>query len=286
MNNQLNFTFHPVNQDILCYHPTSINELTGQNLPYHRHDAYEIYLFISGNTNMYLERLCYHLDSGDLLVINPSEMHRVVCLDSQIYERIGINIKKPVLDRLSSKQTNLLNCFDLHPFGEKNLVHLSKEQMSYFIGLADSLSQVLDSNEYGNDILADSYLSQILVFVNTLYQNSTYTSDNIMPELIHDTLAYINEHLTETITLEQLSKNFFLNGTYISRQFKIHTGLSLRSYILGQRISLAERLLKEGSNVSEACFQSGFYDYANFIRSFTKSVGISPGQYKKIQNQK
>lgn len=284
MNNQLNCFFQPINDDIICYHPSTEKEYTDQYLPYHRHDAYEIYLFICGNTNMYLEHSCYHLKCGDLLVINPSEMHRSVCLNDQIYERIGINLKKSVLDRLSSTQTNLLSCFVSHPLGQKNLIHLSEEQMKHFIRLADNLCQVLNSSQYGDDILVNSYLSQVLVFINALYKNSNHTADNIMPKLIHNTMTYIEEHLTEKISLEQLSKNFYLNGTYISRQFKKHTGLSIRSYILAQRIALAKALLSEGKNVSESCYLSGFYDYANFIRSFSKSVGVSPGQYKKLRD--
>lgn len=284
MNNKSNCFFQPINADVICYHPATEKECTDQYFPYHRHDAYEIYLFISGNTNMYLEHSCYHLKRGDLLVINPSEMHRSVCLNDQLYERIGINLKKSVLDRLSSRQTNLLSCFHSHPLGQKNLIHLSEEQMSNFIRLADNLCQVLNSNQYGDDILVNSYLSQVLVLINTLYKNSNHTADNIMPKLVHNTMTYIEEHLTEEISLEQLSKFFYLNGTYISRQFKKHTGLSIRSYILAQRISLAKVLLNEGKNVSDACYLSGFYDYANFIRSFTKLVGISPGQYKKLHD--
>lgn len=284
MNNKSNCFFQPINADVICYHPATEKECTDQYFPYHRHDAYEIYLFISGNTNMYLEHSCYHLKRGDLLVINPSEMHRSVCLNNQLYERIGINLKKSVLDRLSSAQTNLLSCFHSHPLGQKNLIHLSEEQMNNFIRLADNLCQVLNSNQYGDDILVNSYLSQVLVLINTLYKNSNHTADNIMPKLVHNTMTYIEEHLTEEISLEQLSKFFYLNGTYISRQFKKHTGLSIRSYILAQRISLAKVLLNEGKNVSDACYLSGFYDYANFIRSFTKLVGISPGQYKKLHD--
>jgi AraC-like DNA-binding protein len=249
---------------------------------YHRHDAYEIYLFIHGNTNMYLEHSCYHLELGDLLVISPSEMHRAVCLDNQLYERIGINIKKSVFERLSSKRTNLLSCFESHTLGQKNLIHLSEEQMKYFIGLTDNLRQALDCCEYGQDILTDSYLSQILVFINSLYQSFNHNVDNIMPELVRNIMAYVEENLTKTITLEQLSEKFYLNGAHISRQFKKHTGLCLRSYILDQRIALAKTILSEGKTVSDACYLSGFYDYSNFIRSFTKSVGIAPGRYKKL----
>ncbi len=275
------YKFQPIDKNILCYHRATETECLGDDsLPYHRHDAYEIYLFLSGNTNMYLEQACYHLNPGDLIVISPDEMHRSICLDNQLYERIGINIKKSMFEYLSTQRSNLLSCFEGHPHGINNLVHLSEEQLNYYISLTEKLIETLDSNDYGQDILANTYLSQILVFINTLYQTSTQVYVNIMPELVRNTMAYIEEHLTEDITLAQLSQKFCFNGAYISYKFKQHTGLTLRSYILDKKIALAKHLLADGKNVSEACYMSGFKDYTNFIRSFTKIVGISPGKYR------
>lgn len=98
-------------------------------------------------------------------------------------------------------------------------------------------------------------------------------------------MDYIDEHITQDITLGKLAEAFYMNSTSISRQFKKHTGLTLRSYILSRRIELAKFLLSDGMSITDACFQSGFGDYANFIRSFTKMVGISPGKYIKQRRE-
>lgn len=272
--------FNPIDKEVISYHPTTDGTEFRQFKPYHRHDAYEIYLFIRGNVNFYIEHSCYHLEHGDLLVICPSEMHRCFSKNTQIYERIGINIKSSAIMRLSSENTDLQRCFDAS-VGKNKLIHLSEENVQHFIELSDHLSQAIESAEYGQDVLAYAYLSQILVFVNAMFQNSIYSTPNIMPPVVHETMTYVKEHISEKITLEQLSKRFYLDGTYISSQFKKHTGLSLRSYILDQRIAMAKELLSKGDNVSEACYRSGFYDYANFIRSFTKYVGVSPGKYRR-----
>lgn len=101
-----------------------------------------------------------------------------------------------------------------------------------------------------------------------------------MPKLICHTMFFIKNPLTEPIYLSELSKNLCLSSDYISHEFKKYTGLTLRSYILNERITLAKTLLAEGKNVTEACYMSGFSDYSNFIRSFTKIIGISPGRYR------
>ncbi|WP_342423362.1 AraC family transcriptional regulator [Paenibacillus sp. FSL E2-0178] len=281
MNLDTNYIFTPIKEEMICFHKATDSELINPSLPYHRHDAYEIYLFLRGNAYMYLEQSCYKLAPGDLIIISPSEMHRCICIDNQMYERIGLNIKRSALERLSSHRSNLLSCFESHPFGQNNLIRLSPEQTVLYCRLAGKLITCLRSEAYGQDLLAESYAIRLLVFINTLYQSSTYRSANLMPELVSNTMTYIKDHLAESICSGQLEQEFHYSGKYISQQFRQHTGLTIRSYILDKRISLAMSHLAAGKTVAEACELSGFSDYANFIRSFKKIAGVSPGRYVK-----
>ena len=53
------------------------------------------------------------------------------------------------------------------------------------------------------------------------------------------------------------------------------------NYVITKRLVYAQKLLWGGSSVTEACYESGFRDYAHFIKSFTKTFGCSPKQCKK-----
>lgn len=278
-------TVQTIQQPVICYHNLSYpGDQRQHNLPYHYHDAYEIYLFLGGNANLYIEQSCFHLISGDLFLISPEQLHRSVVLDSQPYDRVVINIKEDVLKALSSDSTDLSVCFDSKALKPGSVRHtrLDGEQLSHYVYLVKQYWLCRQREDYGSDILRHAYLSQLLVLINQCFFQRSYLKDrNIMPDLVRQTMAFISENLTESITLSRLSKHFFLSGAYISSQFKQHTGLTLRDYILEQRLSLAKRLLREGCNVSEACCQSGFVDYSNFIRSFTQRVGVSPGKFSK-----
>ena len=277
-----NILVYDLSDNYTSYHNITNDFITGENPPYHRHNAYEIYLFLSGNVKMYIEQTCYLLERGDMAVINPSELHRSCCLDSTTYERIGINIKQSVFDNLTTSHTNLLSCFYSHPHGQNNMIRLNEDQIQEYTSLADDLIRVSGSSEYGNDLLSYSYLIKLLVYVNRLYKESThFESENLMPKIIMDTMDYVNEHFTEKITLDDLSALLNYNGNYISNCFKQYTGLTLRNYILNKRIDNAGKLLLSGASVSGACMQSGFNDYANFIRNFKKITGVSPGKYGK-----
>jgi AraC-like DNA-binding protein len=232
--------------------------------------------------NLYIEQSCYHLIPGDLFLITPEQLHRSVCLDTQPYNRVIINIKEDVLNKLSSTLTDLSSCFHHQAPEHLNHVYLSGDYMNHYLNLSKQLHFFLTQREYGSDLLSDAYLTQLLVFINKKFSNHTYQDErNIMPDLISKTMEFISSNLTGHITLSLLSQHFYLSGTYISSQFKRHTGLTLRAYILDQRIALAKRLLADGHNVSETCYKAGFTDYSNFIRSFTNLTGIPPGKYAK-----
>ncbi len=59
----------------------------------------------------------------------------------------------------------------------------------------------------------------------------------------------------------------------------VHFGFSIYDYIINLRIIKAKDLLREQIAVSTVCELVGFGSYSNFIRTFSKRVGISPGQY-------
>lgn len=278
MNDPFELRYDPIQKDFLYLH-----RITTYNMGtfYHRHEAYELYLFLRGNVNFYIENSCYRLEPGDLLVINPEEMHRSFSLDETEYERVTINLQKSYLHRISTPVTHLSACFDYRPMGKGNIVHLEDAQLKQFLQFTSDLEKALASDAYGTDIQANCCIAQLLVLTNTVFQNASFIPTDIMPDLVRKTMDYIEAHLAQDITLEQLASTFHLNSTYISRQFKKHTGLTLRSYIVDRRIALAKSYLYEGLSITEACYQSGFSDYANFIRSFTKTVGISPGRFAK-----
>ncbi len=279
----VNEVYHPFESPIICYSQKSIiNAPPLDPHPFHRHNAYEIYYFMSGNVNLYIEQQCYNLRPGDLVIISPEQLHRIVYLNFQVYERTIINIKHEYIESLSSEKTSLDKCFKFKHIDEFKHIHLNREQREEYMSMINGYNSLMESTEYGNDLKANYEMANILIFINKLFENAESSQkENVMPELIKNVMDYIQTHLAETITLEMLANEFYLSGKYISSQFKQHTGLTLRTYILDQRIAYAKRLLQNGANVSEACYRSGFSDYANFIRTFTNLVGVSPGKFAR-----
>lgn len=270
--------FRGLKKDVDCEHKSG-GHFTSS---YHHHDGFEIYLFLKGEANYYIEQNCYNMKRGCIFNIRPNELHRVECFNLKVYERVSITIQTPLLKLLSTEQTDLAKCFLNRPFGEGNLAYLNEHQINEFLFIVHNVENLSNSGEYGHDIMARSYLNQILVFVNSLFIKNIKTDlINIMPPIVNKTMQYIDEHLTESINMNDVAEHIHHNPTYISRCFKKVTGVPLQQYIIYKRIILAKKYLVAGYSLNETCLLSGFNDYSNFARTFKKQIGCSPKKYQE-----
>ena len=198
------------------------------------------------------------------------------------YERIVLNVKKSYLDELSTEEFNLADCFYKRPLGTGNLRTLSPDQMVEFEELYRKLESSVQDG-LGKSIERNAYAALLLLWINRRYLGGQGKVINVMPSYVSGVMQYVLERLDEPICLERLANRFHVSPGYLSAQFKKHTGLTLREYLLDKKIDYAKTLLLQGANVTEACYQAGFGDYANFIRSFKKVTGMSPGRFKSAK---
>lgn len=270
--------YYPIQEDVLCAHRTSRND----DNPFHHHSAgYEIYLLLQGRIDLYVEHSRYRLRRGDLLVLAPAEMHRAATLDGTLYERLTINVRSSLVERLSTSRTDLSSCFLSRPEGKANAVSLTEAQLAEFLELFWKIHRNVGRADYGCDIIGKAALLNLLLLVNQAFRSTVSQPDDTMPAAITDIMLYIDDHLAEPVTLKDLSSIFCRNGRTVSREFKKQTGITLREYLLHKRIERSCSLLRQGKSVTETCYTSGFGNYSNFIRTFGREIGVSPGRYAR-----
>lgn len=99
--------------------------------------------------------------------------------------------------------------------------------------------------------------------------------------IIEDSVAYINGHLAQELSLEDLAAQAALSPFYFSRLFKKETGFSPHQYILAARISSAKFLLQStGGSVKRICFTVGFTSESSFCTAFKRETGLTPSEYR------
>lgn len=140
------------------------------------------------------------------------------------------------------------------------------------------------SNNIAIKILAELLLRQYRRFTENRLDTSIGSSGkaNLENEMIKRIDAYIEEHISENVDLEQLSGILHLHKYYLSRLFKSHKGESLSSYINGKKIARARELIRTSSlNFTQIAERMGYQSLSSFSRAFKRSEGISPAEYSK-----
>jgi AraC family transcriptional regulator len=95
-------------------------------------------------------------------------------------------------------------------------------------------------------------------------------------------VAYIEDHLGGSPTLQQLAAVARLSPYHFARQFKHATGLPPHQYVIARRVERARQLLQAGMDLSlaEVAAEAGFSDQSQFTHHFKRLVGVTPGQFR------
>ena len=254
----------------------------------HQHDFYEVYFFISGNVEYSVEGKSYLLKQGDLLLINPLELHQPrIAPDQNAYERIVLWINKNYLSRLCTNDTSLSQCFDNTNPQHTNLLRLSKPQQQYISLKLGELIEEASSTEYGSNLAAEAILTRFLVELNRLTINTDKKVETVKSDspIIPEVLSYINQHYCEKISLASIADEFFISKYYLSHAFHSVVGTSVNRYITLKRLINAKQMLSNGIKPTTAALHCGFNDYAGFYRAFTAEYGITPKQFLTVTYQ-
>lgn len=255
-----------------------------QNVQLHHHDFYEVYYLLSGNVTYTIESRLYRVMPGDLLLINPRELHQV-CIrpGMSAYERYTLWVAPHLLRRLSSRNTDLARCFDPERPGYSNLLKLSPDNQGEIQGLFEGLWREYDSSAYGADLLREGLLSQLLVKINRIADRDGGRSREAArsSRLVETAVKYVNEHYGEPLSLDLLAERCFVSKYHLSHEFNRQVGTSVHRYILKKRLLNARRLLAEGEIPSRVYSRCGFGDYAGFYRAFRAEYGVAPREYAR-----
>ena len=130
------------------------------------------------------------------------------------------------------------------------------------------------------EALLNNYIVNIIT--ELLIGRDLEHSVNVSASIIEDTVAYINEHLTDPLTLEELASQASLSTFYFSRLFKKETGFTPHGYVITARVNIAKFLLKSSnSTIKEICFGTGFTSESSFCTTFKKVTGSTPSEYRE-----
>ena len=122
-------------------------------------------------------------------------------------------------------------------------------------------------------ICIEALLAQILCMSDNGEQKSERTADNLL-----DILYYLNSHLRERVSLDELSERFLISKHHLNKVFREATGTTVYDYLLRKRVAAAQQMLINGTSTQDACMLSGFQDYSAFYRAYTDRFKVTPSK--------
>lgn len=106
-----------------------------------------------------------------------------------------------------------------------------------------------------------------------------------MKSVIEHIKSYVNKHLNQPITLNDIASEIGYSKFYTSRIFKEVTGLSLFEYIRSERLlASAFTLRNSDERILDIAFDFVFDSHEGFTRAFTNGFGITPKKFSTYPN--
>ncbi len=135
-----------------------------------------------------------------------------------------------------------------------------------------------------------SSLEQITALqYNMIIDFSRRVEENKIPpgisKEVHKCIRYINNHVSEQISLDDVSEHINKSRSYITTRFKKETGKTINEYIIDTKLAKSKSLLKNTDrSLCEIAYFLCFSTQAYFQTLFKKKYGITPNEYRKNHN--
>jgi len=269
-----------LNEDFHLFH---LRDSKGLEFEYHYHEFDKIVVFLSGKAKYLIEGTTYDLRPWDILLVGNHLIHRAVISETDPYERIIIYINRDFVQKNSTEVTPLMRCFDDAAQSRLYLLRPDGAETAKLEHILKRLEEATGSDEFGADVMGNAEFLRLLVLLNRIARSTECGERSILKydSQIAGVLNYINDNLSDELTIDSLSARSFLSKYYFMRRFKEMTGYTVHNYILLKRVLYASELLGNGTPATKAAMLSGFGDYSTFSRAYKKIYGEPPKKNRK-----
>ncbi|QAA33458.1 AraC family transcriptional regulator [Clostridium manihotivorum] len=268
-------------------------------------NEYILYIVKSGELYIKEGSIEYHLNKGDILLLEPNIEHsgykeatchyyyihfkhpKISAVNTNSYKEIAQTLMDKRKASLHSEYLSELSDTDPDFYLPKNYHYEDENELMSLLVSADS--DFYHKYE-GYKKIASLKLLEILIKISRDYTSTKI--ENAQPQFskafvkCRNIQHYLNSNYQNKITSADIEQNFESNYDYLNRVFQQMTGYSIINYLNIIRINRAKDLLDATPlKISEVGYLVGIDDPYYFSKLFKKISGITPSKYIKLKSE-
>ncbi|MEW4453691.1 AraC family transcriptional regulator [Bremerella sp. JC817] len=237
----------------------------------HAHDFHQVTLLLSAPRSLSWlvnneARSAKSLSKGELVICPANVPTSVTATDP--FDAISVRLSRSLVDRVS-RQTGRTG-FQLRPMvGTRD---------PFLETLAEKLAEDVGSE---CPVLSESLGTALAVHLLREYADfsaPTRSITELSQDDLDDVLRYIDTHLAEKLSLEELAARTSLSSHHFLRKFRAATGLTPRQYVIQCRVVRAKEMLQRGIGITETALTVGFSSQSHLHQHVRNLLGVTPGE--------
>lgn len=254
----------------------------------HSHDFTELVVILAGRGRHLTDYGDYELQAGDVFVISGDTAHGFA--DSSGMDIMNFMFTDWYLEQSGRWLRQLPGyhaLFVLEPVhrnrhGLRNRLRLKQRDLRQARQLIKRIEDEYRSRRIGYRAAVNGLWQQILALLCRAFSDQDTADEPYSP--LADTLAYMEEHFAEELSLDDLAHQAHVSANHFIRVFKQHYDCTPHRYLNQLRIEHARELLQStDASMTEIARRCGFGDSNYFARQFRQHNGESPRAFRQRQ---
>lgn len=249
----------------------------------HHHTAFEITMVLQGS-GIYSTKLTeFEFSDGDIFFFSTDEIHWIKELKTKT-DFLNIHFEPRYIwsENFGISNHELMKIFfnrKKNPLNKLSSANIIQE-------LIFKVENEISNKKPEYETMIKVHIINILIEMLRTYdgqlsnEDITYSTQSL--NHMENAIRYIDEHLGDEISLDEISNIAHMSKTYFCRQFKNLNGISPWEYITIKRIERAISYIESTELTKlEIALKCGYNNTANFYYAFKRITGKAPNDYKK-----
>lgn len=237
----------------------------------HAHETFCIGAITAGASNFVMAGMQHHVDAGELVIINPGQVHICSPDDDLPWAFCMLYVDTSWLAALQAELGQQKNPeFQAYTSPVSDNVFLYEGLLDLYQTLIDPDTELL--SKQGSVI---QYFSEVHKHLQSA--TAELHLENARLKLAAD---FIHAHCTQDLSLDDISAHAGLSASYLFRAFRKQYDMTPHAYLINRRVQYAQEKLRQGASIADAALEAGFADQAHFQRVFKRLLAATPGQYQ------